>query len=183
MTDANTASRHLTGEVHVIPAVAGPIDRLGEVGAVDEQVEVRTGFRRLEVVDDRVIAAPRQIDAETRPRAIHIGFGGPEQRHVMVSRQALGDRAIDLLTAAERRPVEVTDRDAQPRGPALAGRGHRWPHLSTCQDIGADRSNEPMARRLRTIAGSRPRYERVTCQRRLTSTRAGSRRVSGRITK
>ena len=67
------------------------------------------------VVHGAVVAA-RQVDAETFACALDVRRPRSEQRHVMSGLgEHLGDRAVDLLAAAERRPVQVVHRDPQRR--------------------------------------------------------------------
>jgi hypothetical protein len=101
------ARRNLTGEVDVVVPDRGVVDRLAQVGAVDEHVEVTARVARLAVVDDTTVVARRQVDAETPHRCVDIGYVGSEERDVVVASEHLGDRAVHLLASAERRPVEV----------------------------------------------------------------------------
>ena len=55
--DVIATRRHLAGEVHVVVAERRPVDRLAQVRAVDEHVEVGTRLARLRVVDDAAVTA------------------------------------------------------------------------------------------------------------------------------
>ncbi len=147
--------RNLTGEVHVVVADRRTVDRLAQIGAVDEHIELGTRLARLGIVDDPGVTACRQIDTEAAHRGIDVRLMGPEQCDVVVAREHLGDAAVDLLTAAQRRPVQVVDTDAQAPVGIVGGR-HACGHLTTSHFITSMRPTvRPGAHRSRSMAGSR----------------------------
>ena len=171
----------LAGEVHVVVPDRGAVDRLAQIGAVDEHVEVGTRRRRLVVVVDAAVSAIGQVDAEALTGCGHVDGSRTEQRHVMAGGEHLGDAAVDLFAAAERRPVEVVHAhtEARARGRRAAQvRGH----LTTSHSINERRDTFGLVvHRSATMPGSSRRYPRQTFHRWATSARTGRRRVSGRM--
>jgi hypothetical protein len=108
--------RHLAGKVHVVVADGSAVDRLAQVGAVHEHVEIGAGGAGVAIVDDPPESAPREIDAESSHRRVDVGRLGPEERDVVVAGEHLADTAVDLLATAERRPVQVVHPDSRRRG-------------------------------------------------------------------
>ena len=172
------ARTDLAGEVHVVVPDRGAVDRLAQVGAVDEHVEVGTRSRRLVVVDDAAVSAIGQVDAEAPTCCGHIDGSRTQQRHVMVAGEHLGDAAVDLFATAERRPVEVVHAHAEARARGIQVCGH----LTTSHSMSERRDTFGfMLHRSATMPGRSCRYPRQTIHRWATSARTGRRRVSGRM--
>ena len=142
----------------VVVAELGVVDGAAQVGAVDEHVEVGAGGRRRVVVVDRSVVAARQVDAEAFPRALDVGRSRSEQRHVVSGLgQHLGDRAVDLLAAADVDQYRsYTDRPAAPAH-FVTLQVIDVGHFVTIHDNREPRSTDGRAdRRARNIAGSLP---------------------------